>query len=173
MTREEKKALVHQLRDEISSNPFFYFADSSTLTVEAVNNLRRLCHEQGVKMRVVKNTLVKKALEDAEIDYSGLYEVLSGPTTLMVSDVSNQPAKVIREFRKKSEKPVLKAAWIDSDIFIGDDQLSTLADLKSKEELIGEVILLLQSPAKNVVGALQSGGQTIAGLIKTLSEREG
>jgi len=122
---------------------------------------------------VAKNTLIKKALESIEdIDYNELYQVLSGPTSLMFSEVANAPAKIIKEFRKKHDKPVLKAAYIDSDFFIGDELVESLAALKSKEELIGEVISLLQSPAKNVISALQSSGNKLAGILKTLSEKE-
>jgi large subunit ribosomal protein L10 len=172
MTKEQKVAVVESLKEQFSNNQFFYLADSSELTVEDVNALRRLCFERGVSLEVVKNTLVKKAMEAIGDQYEGLYEVLHGPTSVMFSEVSNMPAKVIKEFRERSEKPILKAAWIDSDIFIGDDMLKTLSELKSKEELIGEIIGLLQSPAKNVVSALQSSGGTLAGILKTLSERE-
>ena len=125
-------------------------------------------------MRVVKNTLVKKALEAAggeELGYDGLYDSLKGPTSLMFTSVANSPAKLIKEFRKGHDKPILKAAYIDQSVYVGDDSLDALASLKSKEELIGDIVMLLQSPAKNVLSALQSGSSTIAGLVKTLSER--
>jgi len=143
------------------------------LTVEQVNNLRKLCFENDIEMRVIKNTLAKKALESAaeEKNFGGLYEVLAGPTAVMFSDKANSPAKVIEEFRKTNDKPVLKAAYIDTDIYLGDENVKTLAELKSKEDLIGDIVFLLQSPAKNVVSALKSGGNTIAGLIKALEER--
>ena len=173
MTREEKVAVVESLKERFSNSQYFYLADSSELTVAEVNSLRALCHSKGVSLQVVKNTLLKKAFESIGEGYEGLYETLSGPTSVMFSEVSNMPAKVIEEFRKNSEKPILKAAWIDTDIFIGDEMLKTLSDLKSKEELIGEIIGLLQSPAKNVVSGLQSSGQTLSGILKTLSEREG
>lgn len=172
MTRDQKVAVVESLKEKFSNSQFFYLADSSEMTVEDVNALRRMCHEKGVSLSVVKNTLVRKAFEAIGDGYEELYPVLEGPTSLMFSEVSNLPAKVIKEFRKGNEKPILKAAWIDSDVFIGDEMLSTLSDLKSKEELIGEIIGLLQSPAKNVVSALSSGGGTLAGILKTLSERE-
>jgi len=171
MRREEKANIVAELTEKFNNANFFYVADSSELNVEDVNALRRLCFDQGIELRVTKNTLVKKALEASDKTFDDLYEVLKGPTSLMFTDTSNAPAKLIKEFRKKKEKPVLKAAYIDSDVFIGDDQLNTLADLKSKEELIGEIIGLLQSPAKNVISALQSGKNTLAGLIKTLADR--
>ena len=172
MRKEQKTAAIAELTEKFSSNPFFYVTDSSALTVEQVNKLRGLCYEKGVEMKVVKNTLARKALESIEgTDYSGLYDILKGPTALMFTSTANVPAKIIEEFRKSHDKPVLKAAYIDSDIFIGDEQVNALANLKSKEELIGEVILLLQSPAKNVISALQSGGSKLAGIVKALQER--
>ncbi len=171
MTREEKIAVVESLKEKFSNSQYFYLADSSELTVAEVNDLRALCHERGVSLTVVKNTLVRKAFEAIGDQYEELYPVLNGPTSVMFAEVGNLPAKLIQEYRTKNEKPLLKAAWIDSGIFIGDDQLAALADLKSKEDLIGELIGLLQSPAKNVVSALQSGGGKLAGILKTLSER--
>ena len=148
MTSQEKAREIEALKEKFSEHDFFYLTDSSTLTVEQVNRLRGLCFEKGVEMRVVKNTLARKALEQApeEKNYAGLYEILKGPSAVMFTEVSNAPAKVIKEFRKEHDKPVLKAAYIDSDIYVGDDQLDRLESLKSKEELIGEVIVLLQSP---------------------------
>jgi large subunit ribosomal protein L10 len=172
MTKEQKIAVVETLKEQFANSQYFYLADSSELTVAEVNELRSLCYERGVSLTVVKNTLVRKAFEAIGDQYSELYPVLHGPTSVMFSEVGNMPAKVIKEFRNKNEKPILKAAWIDSGIYIGDEQLAALVDLKSKEDLIGELIGLLQSPAKNVVGALQSGGSKLAGILKTLSERE-
>lgn len=172
MIKSEKAAMVEALKDKFSNSQYFYVTDYSTLTVEQINNLRRKCFEQGIEIQVLKNTLVKKALEQVnDTAYADLYAALKGPTAIMFSEVSNAPAKVIKEFRKTHEKPVLKAAYIDSDIFFGDDQVESLSSLKSKEELIGDVILLLQSPIKNVLGSLQSGGNTISGLLKALEER--
>lgn len=171
MTKDQKIAVVESLKEKFSNSQYFYLADSSELTVAEVNELRSLCHERGVSLTVVKNTLVRKAMEAIGDQYAELYPVLNGPTSIMFAEVGNVPAKVIQEFRTKKEKPLLKAAWIDSGIFIGDEQLTALVDLKSKEDLIGELIALLQSPAKNVVGALQSGGGKLAGIVKTLSER--
>ena len=173
MTRAEKTTAIAELKDKFSNSSFFYLTDSSTLTVEQVNNLRKLCFDQGVEMKVVKNTLAKKAMEEApeEKGYSGLYDSLKGPTAIMFTSTANAPAKIIEEFRKDHERPILKAAYIDTALFIGDDQLKSLSQLKSKEDLIGEIIGLLQSPAKNVVSALKSGGSTIAGLLKALEER--
>lgn len=172
MTRQEKQDNIELLKSKFEERQYFYITDSSTLTVEQVNKLRALCFENGIEMKVVKNTLAIKALESVEnSDYSELYDALKGPSTLLFAETANVPAKVIKQFRKEFDRPILKAAYIDSDIFKGDDQVDALAALKSKEELIGDVILLLQSPAKNVISALKSGGSTIAGLLKTLEER--
>lgn len=174
MTRAEKNATIEALKEKFENNTFFYVTDASTLTVEKVNQLRRLCFEKGVEMRVIKNTLAIKALEAApeEKNYSGLYDSFKGPTALMFTDTANVPARLIKEFRGDDERPILKAAYIDASVYVGDDQLETLSKLKSKEELLGEIITLLQSPAKNVVSALKSGGSTIMGLLKALEERE-
>lgn len=173
MTRSEKVAVVDELKEKFENATSFYLTDSSTLTVAQVNDLRGLCYEKDVEIRVVKNTLVKKALESfpEERNYAELYDSLKGPTALMFCQTANAPAKLIEEFRKTNEKPVLKAAYIDSSIYVGDDQLKSLAALKSKEELVGDIVGLLQSPAKNVISALKSGGSTIAGILKTLEER--
>lgn len=174
MTRAEKSQVIEQLKEKFENNQYFYIADSSTLTVEQVSRLRRACFEKGIEVQVVKNTLAQKAMEstgDKAASFEGLREALKGPTTLFFADTGNAPAKVIKDFRKEFERPILKAAYIDSDIFVGDDQLDILASLKSKDELIGEVITLLQSPAKNVISALKSSGGTIAGILKTLEER--
>jgi len=172
MTRAEKTAAIEELKDKFENSTFFYLTDSSTLTVEQVNKLRGICFEKGVEMRVVKNTLTKKALEQHEgRGFEDLYPSLAGPTAIFFSDTANVPGKIIKEFRKDHERPVLKAAYIDSDVYLGDEQIDTLAALKSKEELIGAIISLLQSPAKNVISALSSSGQTIAGLVKALQER--
>ena len=174
MNKEQKTAMIAELTEKFSESDFFYITDSSTLTVEKVNQLRALCFENGVEMKVIKNTLIKKAFEASpeEKGYDKLIEALKGPTAVMFTDTANAPAKVIKKFRESAEKPVLKAAYIESDIFIGDDQIERLASLKSKEDLLGEVIVLLQSPIKNVLGSLQSGEHTLAGLVKALQERE-
>ncbi len=174
MTKSEKAAVIEQLKQDFSEHDFFYITDASTMTVEDVNALRGKFFEQDIQMKVVKNTLAIKALEaaDASKGYEALYDSLKGPSALVFTKTANAPAKVIKEFRKGGkERPVLKAAYIDSGIYIGDDQIGTLSELKSKEELLGEVIGLLQSPAKNVISALKSGGSTIAGLVKALEER--
>ncbi len=174
MTREEKEQIIGELSQKFADNAHFYVTDASGFTVEQINNFRRMCFKSGVEYRVYKNTLIQKALERQEgVDYSPIFNVLSGFSGVMFSkEIGNAPAKIIKEFRKKMEgKPVLKAASIGSDFFIGDENLDTLNDLKSKNELIGEVISLLQSPAKNVLSALLSGKQTVAGLVKALEER--
>jgi len=172
MTRQEKDQFIKELSASIAESGVFYIADTSTLTVETTNALRRKCFKQGVKLQVVKNTLLRKAFDSIEgKDYSELEQVLVGPTAVMFAETPNVPAKVIKEFRKKHDRPVLKGAWIDEAIYVGDENLEKLSEIKSKEELIGDVIALLQSPAKNVVSALQSSKSTLAGLVKTLEER--
>jgi large subunit ribosomal protein L10 len=173
MTREEKTAAIQQLKDKFSESQFFYITDSSTLTVEQVNKFRRLCFDKGIEMQVVKNTLAKKALQSIEKDgeFAPLYPALEGPSAILFTQNAKSPAELLDEFRKTNDRPLLKAAYIDSDIYSGDEQIKVLVKLKSKEDLIGEVIMLLQSPISRVVSALQSGGNTIGGLVKTLQER--
>ena len=171
MTRAEKQTIIDTLNAKLSDSKSFYIADSSALTVEQVSKIRGKCFETGVEFKVMKNTLVKKAMEANDNDYGQLYDSLKGPTTMMFSESASAPAKIIKEFFKEFEKPVFKAAYIDSDFYVGVEHLEGLAKLKSKEELIGEVIGLLQSPAKNVISALQSGEHNIAGLVKTLADR--
>ncbi|MGV6829809.1 MAG: 50S ribosomal protein L10 [Flavobacteriales bacterium] len=171
MTREEKSKVIKNISAQLSENATIYLADISGLDAGTTSNLRRACFKAGVELKVVKNTLLRKAMESSEKDFGELPEVLKGNTSILFSEVSNAPAKVIKEFRKKSEKPVLKGAFIEESIYIGDDQLDALVEIKSKEELIGEIIGLLQSPAKNVISALKSSGGKLAGIVKTLSER--
>jgi large subunit ribosomal protein L10 len=174
MTREEKAQIIDELSAKFAENNHFYITDATGFTVAQVNNFRRLCFKSGVEYRVYKNTLIRKALEKQEgTDFSPLFKTLHGFSGVIFSKESgNVPAKVIQEFRKKMEgKPKLKAASIDSSLFIGDENVKMLAELKSKNELIGDVIALLQSPAKNVLSALLSGKQTVAGLVKALEER--
>lgn len=175
MTKAEKAAMIEELSEKLSSSTNFYVTDSSGLTVENINNLRRVCHEKEVEMRVVKNTLLIKAMEKVDAGgYAPLMDSLKGPTSIMFCETGNVPAKLIKEFRKKNaglEKPILKAAYIDTAVFVGAENLDMLSSLKSKEELIGEVISILQSPAKNVISALQSGGQKISGILKSLEEK--
>jgi len=172
MTKEEKNLLINDLVEKLASTNVVYVADAADLNAEEASKLRRECFRQNISMSVVKNTILKKAMERVEgKDFSGLYDVLAGPTAILTAEAGNAPAKLIKAFRAKNPKPVLKGAFIDSAVFVGDNQLDTLIALKSREELIGDIIGLLQSPAKNVISALQSGGQTIAGLVKTLEER--
>ena len=172
MTREQKREVVEMLKKRLDQTDFFYIADASTMTVEEVNTFRRRCFEKNVEMRVVKNTLLRKALETYEDkNYEELYETLSGPTAVLFTDTANVPAKVIKAFRDDHDRPILKAAYIETAVYIGDDKVKALSELKSKEDLLGDVILLLQSPIKNVMSSLNSGGQTISGLLKALEER--
>ena len=175
MTKEEKVQVVEELKEKLSASSNFYITDASGLTVAQVNALRGLCFEKEIDFKVYKNTLVKKAMEADEDSgkYEELFNSLKGPTALMFTEVANSPAKIIEQFREKNEKPVLKAAYIDTAVFIGDDSVKELSKMKSKEELLGELVGLLQSPMKNVIGALKSGGDTLGGLVKTLQEREG
>jgi len=173
MTREEKSQYIEDLATRLSESGVFYLTDAAGLTVEAVNQLRERCFKNNIELRVVKNTLLKKAMESVEdTNYEDLYGVLAGPTAIMFAEVGNAPAKLIKDFRKKNDKPLLKGAFIDTAIYTGEENLEFLSSIKSKEELIGDIIGLLQSPAKNVISGLKSGGNIIAGLIKTLSERE-
>ena len=172
MTREEKAKYISDLAADLSANNVLYLADTAELTVETINALRRRCFQSNISLRVVKNALLQKAMDKVEgKDFGALRDVLKGSTSVMFSEVANAPAKLIADFRKKSPKPLLKGAYIDEAIFIGDDQLSALESLKSKEELIGDLIALLQSPAKNVLSGLQGAGGKIAGILKTLEER--
>jgi len=171
MTREEKSLIIDDLTSQLADSSTIYLADISGLDALNTSNLRRACFKANVKLAVVKNTLLFKAMEKSDKDFGELPEILKGNTSIMISEIGNAPAKVIKEFRKKSEKPVLKGAYIEESVYVGDDQLDTLVDIKSKEELIGEIITILQSPAKNVISALKSGGSTISGILTTLSEK--
>ena len=169
MTKEEKLVVINNLAEQLRAYPHFYIADIESLNAEQTAALRRKCFESDVKLVVAKNTLLGKALEKADAD---LVKVLEGPTSIMFAHVAKAPAVLIKEFRKKSDKPVLKAAFAEGCVYVGDNQLDALCNIKSKEELIGDIIALLQSPAKNVISALQANaGQKIAGLVKTLESR--
>jgi len=178
MTKEEKIELVKELTEKFKTYPNLYIADTGGMTVAESNELRKVCFEKDIQLQMIKNTLIQKALENLEGDFSEVYPSLKKTSSVFFATEENPnvPAKIIKDFRKgpgkDKELPILKAAIIETSVFTGDDQLDALTNLKSKNELIGEVITILQSPAKNVIGALQSGGQTIAGLIKTLQERE-
>ncbi|ARN79198.1 50S ribosomal protein L10 [Nonlabens spongiae] len=171
MTREEKAHVIEGLTATLGENNTIYLTDISGLNAQETSNLRRACFKANVTMSVVKNTLLSKAMEASDKDFGELPTLLKGNTSIMLSEVANAPAKVIETFRKKSEKPILKGAYIEEAVYVGDDKIATLSSIKSKEEMIGEIITLLQSPAKNVVSALQSGGGKLAGILKTLSER--
>tara|TARA_Y100000385_G_scaffold165345_1_gene171355 strand:- start:170 stop:694 length:525 start_codon:yes stop_codon:yes gene_type:complete len=170
MTREEKSKVIEKLTAELAENTNIYMTDVSGLNASETSKLRRACFKANIKLSVVKNTLLSKAMESSDKDFGSLNEVLVGNTALMYSEVGNSPAKLIKQFRKKSERPLLKGASIEDSVYVGDDQVEFLANIKSREELIGEVITILQSPAKNVISALQSSGSTISGVLKTLSE---
>ncbi len=171
MTREEKSRVIEDLTAQLAGTNVVYLADISGLNAETTSNLRRACFKAGIQLAVVKNTLLEKAMNASTNDYGDLPSILKGNTSILISENGNAPAKIIKEFRKKSDKPLLKGAFIHHAVFIGDNQLDALIALKSKEEVIGEIIGLLQSPAKNVVSALKSSGGKLAGILKTLSER--
>ncbi len=171
MRKEEKHDVVLALTETIAEYGNFYITDTANLSVAKVNDIRRKCFDNGIKMQVAKNTLIRKAMEASEGDYSEIFDVLKGSSSILFSKSANAPAKLIKQLRKTGEKPILKAAYIDSAVFIGDNQLDALVNLKSKEQLVGDIIALLQSPAKNVISGLQSGGNKLAGIVKTLQER--
>ena len=172
MTREEKAIYIDELVVQLKGNNVIYLADTAELTVDVINNLRRRAFNANVSLRVVKNTLLAKAMDKVEDkNFGELKDTLSGATSIMFSEVGNAPARLIKEFRKKNDKPLLKGAYIDEGVYIGDDQLTMLSEIKSKEELLGDIIGLLQSPAKNVISGLKNAGGTIAGILKTLEER--
>lgn len=171
MTREEKSQVIKDLTSELANNSNIYLADISGLNADITSNFRRAAFKANVQMAVVKNTLLAKAMEASERDFGELSSVLKGNTSVMYSETGNAPAKLIKNFRKKSEKPLLKGAFIEEAVYIGDNQLDMLVDIKSKEELIGDIVGLLQSPAKNVISALKSSGGILAGIMKTLSEK--
>ena len=171
MNREEKSQVIEDLTAQLAENANIYIADMSGLNAGDTSDLRRACFKANVSLAVVKNTLLSKAMEASDKDFGDLPSILKGNSSLMFSEAGNGPAKVIKAFRKKSKMPLLKGAYVEQAVFIGDDQLDVLVDIKSKEELIGEIIGLLQSPAKNVVSALKSSGGKIAGILKTLSEK--
>ncbi|KPQ13701.1 50S ribosomal protein L10 [Algoriphagus formosus] len=176
MTREEKKEIIDGLTEKFRENPFFYVTDASGFTVAQVNAFRRTCFEKGVEYKVYKNTLIKKALENLDADFSQLDDTLKGFSGIIFSkETSNLPAKVLLDFRKKLGKketrPVFKGASIDSDVIVGEANLEMLSKLKSKQELLGDLLGLLQSPAMNLISALQSGQNNLGGVLKALEER--
>ncbi|MEZ4793379.1 MAG: 50S ribosomal protein L10 [Gelidibacter sp.] len=173
MTREEKSQVIEELTAQLADNAHIYLTDISGLDAGNTSELRRACFKANIKLAVVKNTLLEKAMEASDKDFGDLPKTLKGNTSVMYSETGNAPAKVIKAFRKKSDKPLLKGAFIEEAIYIGDEQLDALVDIKSREELLGDIVALLQSPAKNVISALKSSGGKLAGIVKTLSEKEG
>lgn len=175
MTKQEKATVIDELKEKFSNSTFFYVTDSSAMTVEQINILRRRFFEKGIEMKVIKNTLAVKALQAApdEEKYTELYDALKGPSALLFTDIANAPAKIIKDFRKESkgERPVIKAAYIDSAIYLGDEKLEELSKLKSKEDLLADLLGLLNSPITNLLSALGSGGSNVMGLLKALEEK--
>ena len=172
MTREEKLAVINGLAEQLNQYPHFYITNIEALNAEQTAKLRRKCFENGIKLVVVKNTLFTKALEKAEKADADLVAVLEGSTSVMFAETGKAPATVIKEFRKSCDKPVLKAAYVEGCVYVGDNQIDALCNIKSREELIGDIVSLLQSPAKNVISALQgNAGQKVAGIVKALEER--
>ena len=171
MIKEEKQKIIESLAEKLKNSNYFYLTDISDLNSVDTSKLRRLCFKKDIRLQVIKNSLLRKAMEKTDKNFESLYETLKGPTALMFAEAGNIPAKLIIEFRKTSEKPIIKGAYVEEMTYLGDDQLEFLSSIKSKNELIGDIIGLLQSPAKNVISALQSGGGNLAGILKTLSER--
>ena len=171
MNKEEKVIAVEELKGQLADYKSIYLTDIAGLNAVQTSKLRRECFNSNVKLKVVKNTFLERAMSESENDYGGLKELLNGNTTIMLSSIGNSPAKVIKKFRKDGDKPILKGAFVDEAIYIGDEHIEALFNLKSKEEVIGEIITLLQSPAKNVISALKSSSGKIAGLVKTLTEK--
>ncbi len=172
MKKEEKKQIIDELTEMLSNTPHFYLTDASGLNAEQTASLRRTCFEKGVKLRIVKNTLLEIALKKSTENLEELQQVLKGQTAIMVSDIGNMPAKIIEDFRKTADKPILKAAFVEESIYFGDDQVKILSSLKSKDELLADIIMLLQSPINNVMSALNSGKNILAGLVKTISDNK-
>lgn len=172
MRREEKDTIINDLFNRISNSKHFYLTDISGLNAADTSKLRRTCFDKGIGLIVVKNTLLRKALEKSEHDFSPLYDILKDSTSIMFSETGNLPAKMIKDFRTENEKPILKGAYVEESFYIGDNQLDILVAIKSKDELLGDLLSLLQSPMKNLLSALSSPGAKMAGALKTLSEKE-
>jgi large subunit ribosomal protein L10 len=172
MRREEKNAIIDSLAERIKEYSHFYLTDTAQLNAADTSDLRRKCFENDIKLVVVKNTLLKRALEQSDVDFEELYPVLKGTSAIMFTQSGNSPAKLIKAFRKKHDKPVLKGAYVQESIYLGDNMLDTLVSVKTREELIGDVIMLLQTPARNVISALQSGGNKLHGVLETLSKKD-
>jgi large subunit ribosomal protein L10 len=173
MRRDEKNHFIDTLAEKLNTVNNFYLTDISDLNVETTSKLRRLCFKRNIQIRVVKNSLLKKAMEKTGKDFNELLGIMKGSTSILFSEVPNDPAKLIKEFRRTSPKPILKGAYVQETVYIGDEYLTSLINIKSKNELIGELIGLLQSPLRNVISSLNSGGNKISGIVKTLSERAG
>lgn len=173
MRKEDKKVLIDNLTQQLEENSNFYITDIASLNAEDTSDLRRLSFKNGIKVVMVKNTLLRKAMDNVDKDFSELYPTLVGNTAVMFSEAGNAPAKMIKELRKKHDRPIVKSAFIEEAAYIGDEQLDFLVSIKSKDELIADIVALLQSPVKNVISSLQSGGNTLTGILKTLSEKEG
>jgi len=171
MRREEKNAIIDSLAEKLKAYSHFYLTDTAQLNAGDTSNLRRMCFKRDIKLIVVKNTLLKRALEQSDLNLEELYPVLKGTTSIMFANAGNGPARLIREFRKLHGKPLLKGAYVQESVYLGDNMLETLASVKTKQELLGDIIILLQSPAKNVVSALKSGGNKIHGVLETLSKK--
>ena len=171
MKKDEKTQFIDTLAEKLTEANTFYLTDISNLNVETSSKLRRLCFKRDIQLKMVKNTLLKKAMEKTGKDFEEFYGILKGSTSIMFCETANDPAKLIKEFRKTSPKPILKGAYVEETIYVGDNQLDALVNIKSKNELIGEIILILRSPAQNVISALQSGGNKLSGIVKTLSEK--
>ncbi len=172
MKKEQKIQIIDSLTEAVNASNHIYLTDISGMNAEQTATLRRACFEKQIKLVVVKNTLLKNALDKADGEFNDLYSELKGATALMLTDTGNVPAKLIKEFRKGQDKPILKAAYVEESIYIGDNELEALSTIKSKEELIGDVVALLQSPIKNVISSLESGKNILAGVVKTLAEKE-
>jgi large subunit ribosomal protein L10 len=172
MRRKEKNAIIDSLAEKLKEYSHFYLTDTAQLNAADTSALRRKCFENDIKLIVVKNTLLKRALDMSEGDFQELYPILKGTTSIMFTQTGNGPAKLIKEFRRQHDKPVLKGAYVQESVFIGEQMLDTLISVKTKQELIGDIILILQSPAMNVVSALQSGGNKLHGVLETLSKKE-
>jgi large subunit ribosomal protein L10 len=171
MKKDEKTQFIDELAEKLGAVNSFYLTDISNLNVETTSKLRRICFKRNIQLKMVKNTLLKKAMVKAGKDFEPMFDVLKGSTSIMFAEVANDPAKLIREFRRTSPKPLLKAAYVQESIYVGDDQLDNLINIKSKEEMIGVVIGMLQSPLRNVISALQSGGNQLSGIVKTLGDK--
>jgi large subunit ribosomal protein L10 len=172
MKREDKNVIIQELTEKLNRYDHFYLTDISNLNAADTSVLRRKCFDKSINLVVVKNTLLRKALEESEKNFEEIYDVLTDSTSIMFSESGNVPAKLIKEFRKKHDRPLLKAAYIEQSFYFGDEQVEMLSTLKTRDELIGDIILSLQSPANNVISALKSGGNKLAGIVKTLSEKE-